>query len=261
MIYYYHVITFGFIARFLSFINIQHQQIQIQLSERTMTSKLITLIYTLYLLSSTLGFRPYHHAPTRKFTSLSVSISTATGEADRAFRLGIQLEKSGLARSASAAFHEAATLYQCFLDFDTHDKSGGDGGETNRFRHVTTLSDDETASNPNVRAVLAYACIRLAHLSHDAFGDSRAATRLFRLAKKIDTMPSAVAWSGIGNSIEASMDYLEDEDGSVWREKMEGAVSAYKEAAKLGEGIYSNGEVLFHLAVALEVSLFLVISS
>ena len=123
---------------------------------------------------------------------------------------------------------------------------------------MTTLSDDDTASNPNVRAVLAYACIRLAHLSHDAFGDSRAATRLFRLAKKIDTVPSAVAWSGIGNSIEASMDYLEDEDGSVWREKMEGAVSAYKEAAKLGEGIYNDGENLFHLAVALEVSLSLV---
>lgn len=74
------------------------------------------------------------------------------------------------------------------------------------------------------------------------------------MAKKIDTVPSALAWSGIGNSIEASLDYIEGEDDQVWRERMEKAVDAYKEAAKLGEGIYNNGEVLFHLAVALEVS-------
>jgi hypothetical protein len=34
---------------------------------------------------------------------------------------------------------------------------------------------------------------------------------------------------------------------------MEKAVEAYKEAIKLGGGLGSNGEVLFHLAVALEV--------
>jgi hypothetical protein len=49
------------------------------------------------------------------------------------------------------------------------------------------------------------------------------------------------------------MDYLEDEDETVWRDRMESAVAAYREAAKLGEGVYNNGEVLFHLAVALEV--------
>jgi hypothetical protein len=221
-----------------------------------MASSVIKFTCTLVLFTPSLGFTsPQSLLPKRLSTSLSISTpSTATGEADRAFRLGIQLEKAGLARSASAAFHEAATLYQCFLDFDTNEH--GADGETNRFQHVTTLSNDSSndASNPNVRAVLAYACIRLAHLSHDAFGDSRAATRLYRLAKKIDTVPSAVAWSGIGNSIEASMDYLEDDDETVWRERMEKAVDAYKEAAKLGEGVYNSGEVLFHLAVALEVS-------
>ena len=54
-----------------------------------------------------LAFSPfgYHNniaQTTRSKTSLYSSISTATGEADRAFRLGIQLEKAGLARAASA---------------------------------------------------------------------------------------------------------------------------------------------------------------
>ena len=54
-----------------------------------------------------LAFSPlgYHNIAqtTRCKTSLySSTISTATGEADRAFRLGIQLEKAGLARAASA---------------------------------------------------------------------------------------------------------------------------------------------------------------
>ena len=37
---------------------------------------------------------------------------------------------------------------------------------------------------------------------------------------------------------------------------MEKAVKAYREAVKTGDGLGSNGEVLFHLAVALEVSSF-----
>jgi hypothetical protein len=125
------------------------------------------------------------------------------------------------------------------------------GGESNTFEHVTTLGQ---GGEGNVRAVLAYACIRLAHLSHDAFGDSRAATRLYRLAKKIDTVPSAVASHGIGNSIEASLDFEEDSEGDLkaWRERMGDVVEAYKEA--VGFGGYNEGEVLFHLAVALEVS-------
>ena len=55
-----------------------------------------------------LAFSPfgYHNNIARTSRGKSIrlysSISTATGEADRAFRLGIQLEKAGLARAASA---------------------------------------------------------------------------------------------------------------------------------------------------------------
>lgn len=222
-----------------------------------MTSiKLITAAFLLLLLSSLHAFTPPHRtAPT---TALRASIATATGEADRAFRLGLQLEKSGLCRAASAAFHEASTLYQCFLDFANNDNEGSE----NRFSHVTTLqqqsnADNNDNDNEEVRAVLAYACIRLAHLSNDAFGDSRAATRLYRLSKKIDVTPSAVAWSGIGNGIEGSVDYLDGGDETVWRETMHRAIDAYRESVALTGGLGGgsrNGEVLFHLAVALEVS-------
>ncbi|KAL7487497.1 hypothetical protein ACHAW6_013097 [Cyclotella cf. meneghiniana] len=231
---------------------------------------LLGLIPTALLISPSQSFllscpNPPSSSSTRPTTPLAASLSTATGEADRAFRLGIQLEKSGLSRSASAAFHEAATLYQCYLDFDAiakdqrvnHDDDGS--SETNRFRRVTALPDaDSNPDSPDIRSVLAYACIRLAHLSHDSFGDSRAATRLYRLAKKIDPVPSAVAFHGIGTSIEASLDYLNyDEGGDVmrlWRDKMEKAVDAYRDAVRIGSGggIYNNGETWFHLAVALE---------
>lgn len=211
-------------------------------------------------------------------TSLGVSaLSTATGEADRAFRLGIQLEKAGLARAASAAFHEAATLYQCFLDHSALSASGdaeggmGDapgaaGPTANIFQHVTSLAYDDgedgpSSSSPTVLAVLAYACIRLGHLSHDAFGDSRASKRLYKLAASIDPQPSGVAYHGIGTSVEASITHCfgggdgDMAENFVWREQMEKAVSAYRTASTLGGGLGSNGEVLFHLAVALEVSL------
>lgn len=142
----------------------QQQHIQQPTTSTSTMASVIRLTWILALIPQYLAFTlPQFVVPKRPTTSLAVStLSTATGEADRAFRLGIQLEKFGLARSASAAFHEAATLYQCFLDFDTNNSSVD--GETNRFQHVTTLSDDASndASNPNVRAVLAYACIRLA---------------------------------------------------------------------------------------------------
>ena len=219
-----------------------------------------SILVVVLLISSLRAFTPRHRttntSPTT--TALRVSIATATGEADRAFRLGLQLEKSGLCRSASAAFHEASTLYQCFLDFANDDNNEGN---ENRFSHVTTLQQQQSQSssdnnNEEVRAVLAYACIRLAHLSNDAFGDSRAATRLYRLAKKIDVTPSAVAWSGIGNGIEGSIDYLDGGDEKVWRETMNRAIDAYRESVALTGGLGGgsrNGEVLFHLAVALEV--------
>ena len=204
---------------------------------------------------------------------VSSSISTATGEADRAFRLGIQLEKAGLARAASVAFHEAATLYQCFVD---HSSSGGGGDAytssnnssssvsgVNIFQHVTSLAAnndvDDATTTSSLSAVLAYACIRLGHLSHDAFGDSRASKRLYKLAASIDPHPSGVSYHGIGTSMEASITHCfgrsncASSEGNIWREEMEKAVEAYKQASKLGGGLGSNGEVLFHLAVALEV--------
>mmetsp|Transcript_15212 Transcript_15212/g.25683 ORF Transcript_15212/g.25683 Transcript_15212/m.25683 type:complete len:468 (-) Transcript_15212:76-1479(-) len=192
--------------------------------------------------------------PSLHVATTTSSISTATGEADRAFQLGIQLEKAGLARAASAAFHEAATLYQCYLDHHaTSTAAASATGEdnisapnTNIFQHVTSLSPVDGGSSPSVLAVLAYACIRLAHLSHDAFGDSKAATRLYKLAASIDPLPSTISYHGIGTSIEGSCHRVNDEVS--WRQEMEKAVDAYREASELGGG----GEVLFHLAVALE---------
>uniref|UniRef100_A0A7S4JM60 Uncharacterized protein n=1 Tax=Odontella aurita TaxID=265563 RepID=A0A7S4JM60_9STRA len=195
---------------------------------------------------------------TSAFSALSMSTTTfgdasSVGDADRSFRQGISLEKFGLTRAAAAAFHESATLYQCFLDHH-RDATGagldGEGGEgallgggdggilaaaaANEFGHVTDLHP----SGPNsCRAVLAYACVRLAHLSHDALGDSKAAARLYREATSIDPSPSAVSYDGVGTSVEASGGDLEE------------AAAAYGEAARLGP---RNGAVNFHRAVALE---------
>jgi len=146
-------------------------------------------------------------------------VAPVVGEADRAFRQGSQLEKNGQARSASVAFHEAVTLYQCFLE-------SGD-----EFGHVTALNSQDCV------ALLAYACIRLAHLTHDALGDSKSATRLYKEASEIDPFPSSVSYLGVGTGIEAS--------GGNLRE----AVAAYREARRLNpESKYA----LFQLAVALE---------
>jgi tetratricopeptide (TPR) repeat protein len=146
-------------------------------------------------------------------------INAIVQEADRAFQVGIRMEKSGLPRPASAAFHEAATLYQCFLD------------SADEFGHVTSLPREDVPS------ILAYACVRLAHLSHDALGDPRAASRLFRAAEAIDLTPSAVSFDGLGNSIEASGGSLKE------------AAAAYRKAHEL---VPKNRYFVFHLAVALE---------
>jgi len=140
-----------------------------------------------------LSFSALERRQLRSSLQLGVaSIATASGDADRAFRSGVQLEKAGLTRTANAAFHEAATLYQCFVDNSSTDR-GEEGGETsNIFQHVTSLSPEEC------RSVLAYSCIRLAHLSHDAFGDSRAAKRLYRLATTIDPKPRYVGLTQLG---------------------------------------------------------------
>ena len=148
-----------------------------------------------------------------------IPLSSIRGEADRAFRTGMLLEKNGQARAASAAFHEAATLFQCFIDC----------GE--EFQHVSSLQREE------IPGILAYTAVRLAHLSHDALGDPKAAYRLFREAGTIDPTPSAVSFDGMGTALEASFADLRE------------AVACYRQAHKMRP---NNRVFLFHLAVALE---------
>jgi len=110
--------------------------------------------------SSTTADASFQHAA--ELVSGGIAWNSLVGQADRAFRLGIQLEKNGQARKASASFHEAATLYQCFLD------------SKKEFGHVTSLREEECT------AILAYACLRLGFLSLDALGEAKAAVRLYK---------------------------------------------------------------------------------
>jgi len=114
-----------------------------------------------------------------------------------------------------------------------------DAGETstNEFAHVTNLNANDDDPGEACEIVLAYACVRLAHLSHDFLGDSKAAARLYREASMIDPLPSSVAFDGIGTAIEASGGDLSE------------AIQAYKKAH---EAAPRNSKVAFHLAVALE---------
>ena len=104
-----------------------------------------------------------------------VAWNAVVGEADRAFRHGLQLEKSGQPRSATGAFSEAATLYQCFLELPKN------------FEHVTNLSQEDCA------IALSYSLVRLGHLNINALGDPRAAIKLYTMASEIDPQPSLVA--------------------------------------------------------------------
>ena len=139
-------------------------------------------------------------------------------------------------------------MYQCFLDFEeasirnninsNDNKSvsrNSNMKKKNEFQHVTVRSEDE------VRCTLGYIAVRLAHLSHDAMGDSKAAARLYKDAVRIDPSPSSVSWHGIGTSIEA------------WSAgaNLDQAIDAYREARRLSPESY---RVAFDLAVALERS-------
>ena len=57
-------------------------------------------------------------------------------------------------------------------------------GNANAFGHVTGLNPGEGPDS--CTPVLAHACMRLATLTHDALGDSKAAARLYREAATID---------------------------------------------------------------------------
>ena len=155
---------------------------------------------------------------------------SSTAAADRAFRSGISLEKAGRARSASAAFHEAAALYRRYLDgggdddtttFDNHDitsspsssssNNNNDGAANNNNDDDDDNAYDDSNNNADdnelVVSLLAYCYIRIGHLTNDAFGNAIDATKFYRLATTVDaTYPSAVSYHGIGTCIEASLD-------------------------------------------------------
>lgn len=147
------------------------------------------------------------------------------GEADRAFRRGNQLDKSGQPRAATGAFHEAATLFQCFLDLESC------------FGHVTSLD------RATVPAVLAFVLGRLAFLNNEALGDPKAAIRLYTMATEIDPEPSAVTFKGLGTAWEATGGNGED------LEHLNEAVAAYRQAMDRSS---PDPSTEFCMAVALE---------
>mmetsp|Transcript_31140 Transcript_31140/g.73404 ORF Transcript_31140/g.73404 Transcript_31140/m.73404 type:complete len:245 (+) Transcript_31140:186-920(+) len=153
-----------------------------------------------------------------------VAWNAVIGEADRAFRRGTQLEKSGQPRLASGAFHEAATLFQCFLELPEN------------FEHVTDLSKKDC------QAVISYTLVRLGFLNSDSLSDANAAVRLYTMAVEIDPFPSPESFKGIGTSLEATggngknLDHLEQ------------AVEAYRAALRKS----NKTLVLFYMGVALE---------
>lgn len=150
-----------------------------------------------------------------------VAWNTLIGEADRSLRLGIELERSGQARAASAALHEAATLYQCFLDSEED------------FAHVTALLTEDCP------AVLAYLCIRLGFLNLDALGDANAAVRLYREASTIDPVPSPFSYEGYAVALEAS-------GGG---ENMKAALEEYQKANTMDPSLKKTQ---FNMAVVLD---------
>eukprot|EP00980_Cylindrotheca_fusiformis_P016496 scaffold4914_cov108-Cylindrotheca_fusiformis.AAC.8 len=149
----------------------------------------------------------------------------AMGEADRAFRQGIQLEKSGQPRAANSAFHEAATLFQCYLEEDA-------------FGHVTNMNKGECLT------LLTYNLVRLGFLNHDALSDPEAAIQLYQMAIDMDrTNPSAVSFMGLGEALEAAGGNGKD------LSHLEHAAEAYRGALNLNN---NSANTLFLLAVVLE---------
>jgi hypothetical protein len=154
-----------------------------------------------------------------------ITLNSVVGEADRAFRRGMQLDKSGQPRLASGDFHQAATLYQCYLDLPEN------------FGHVTCLTEED-----DCRAGLAYTLVRLGFLNVDALSDSDAAVRLYTMASQIDPYPSAVSFKGIGTALEAAGGNGKD------LEHLQKAVQAYQQALEKSQ----KASIFFYLAVALE---------
>jgi tetratricopeptide (TPR) repeat protein len=153
-----------------------------------------------------------------------ITWNTVVGEADRAFRRGMQLDKSGQPRKANGSFHEAATLFQCFLDLESC------------FGHVTNLSKEECPS------VLSYTLTRLGFLNADALSDPKAAIALYTLASEIDPIPSDISFRGIGEALEAAGGNGQD------LQHLKDATAAYRKALERS----NKAGTQFRLAVALE---------
>jgi len=185
-------------------------------------SRIATIVSSTSLRSTTMAVTPSNGYYQFDMNDMPASL----GDADRAFRHGNNLEQQGLFRTAHAAYHEAATLYQCFLDQDI---------KTHEFSHVTELNNGDDESS--CRRYLAETCMRLAFLSLDALGDPKAAIRLYKEATKIDPHPNKFAYDGIGTAIEAS-----------FPGNLKEAVRAYRQALQMED----NYLTLFHLGVALE---------
>jgi len=196
-----------------------------------------------------------------EFLLSSASSSTNTnnnnnlllGQADRALQWGLQLEKNGQARKASANFHEAATLYQCLLDSLRQSKVGGE------FHHVSVLTTVDEC-----RTILAFVVVRLASLYVDALGEAKAGVRLLELAVAVDSeRPSAVTWKGLAQAIQAaatsksihtetfSEQETDNDSEAVSQGKvvLQQSIDAYRKALSLAP---DNLRVQFDLAVALE---------
>jgi len=137
---------------------------------------------------------------------------------------GTQLDKSGQPRLASSAFHEAATLFQCFLELPEN------------FGHVTNLSKEDC------EAVLAYTLVRLGFISVEALSDANAAVRLYTMAAEIDPFPSPESFKGIGTSLEAAGGNSKNLD------HLKQAVEAYRKALEISK----KASIMFYMGVALE---------
>ena len=152
---------------------------------------------------------------TNSFTSPS-----GFNNADWEFDMGKYEESNGNFRSALSHFHAASVLY------------------CSRIQHPQAFQYATSHNSSTLSSILAYSCIRLAHLSHDALGDSMAGVRLYQDALEIDASPSAVSYDGVGTCIEAS---------GLGPER---ALPYYEKAVGLGGG--KGGNSAFHCAVALE---------
>jgi len=242
-------IPYGFIVNIIPTLHVMHVT-AFHISHSTVPTKTTNRLEKTRINVSTHNPQDVLLATTATSSSYSSS-SSSPGEADRALRQALSFEKAGFIRAAVACYHEAATLYQCFIDSNENDNSLVRGA----FAHVTgyaspsssttttttttkaSNNNSATTSIPSAAKVLAYTCIKLASLSKDGLGDAKAAARLYRYATLVDSEPSSLAYDGMGTCIEGAGGKLHE------------AIAAYRQALRISP---QDSLILFHLAVALE---------